>query len=337
MWFYNSNQRWLDVSHRLIELKKVKKDYLIKHFWKEDKQVRALNNLNLSVDEGEIFGFLGPNGAGKTTTIKCIVGILKCDDGEILLKGKNIKEYGIDYKKKIGFLPEQIGLYSELNPIQTLKHFGGFYGIEEDIINEKSQELLKKFGLSKEAERKVGEFSLGMKKRLALACALIHNPQILVLDEPTSGLDPRGVKSLRTVLKELNENGITILLSSHDLSEVEEICTSVGIINKGEMIRQDSIENITDKMRKSGIRLLLKVKNFKQKHKKRLERKKGIRITKQDDSGKHTKLILKLNEDNVPWVTDKLVSEGVKIFSIEPKRRTLEDVFLKETEKENDD
>ena len=139
---------------------------------------------------------------------------------------------------------------------------GGFYNLTDDEIKKRSKNLLSKLGLEKDVNRKVNEYSLGMKKRLALSIALIKEPELLVLDEPTSGLDTRGVKALRIVLKDLNKKGLTILLSSHVLSEVQEICTHVGIINKGKIIRQESIKEITKEIEKKTIKLLLKVKNI---------------------------------------------------------------------------
>ena len=176
-----------------------------------------------------------------------------------------------------------------------------------------------------------------MRKRLALAVALLHNPEILVLDEPTSGLDPRGVKALRNVLRELNEDGLTIILSSHALPEIQEICTHVGIIDNGRMIRQETIEGIRKEVKKTAITLSLRVKDFKEEDEKRIDRKKGVSVIGQTAVGRHTQVLLKLKENMIPWVTDTLVSNGVKIFSIEPRKNSLEDVFLKETGSDTDD
>ena len=151
------------------------------------------------------------------------------------------------------------------------------------------------------------------------------------MDEPTSGLDPRGVKALRTLLLDLNKKGLTIILSSHVLSEVQEMCTDVGIINNGKMIRQESISKIIDTVEKTAIKLSLRLNNFTRKDQKILEKNKGIRILENNNLGKHKRIILSLKEDLIPWVTDILVKNGTKIFSIEPQNTTLEDVFLTET------
>ena len=170
-----------------------------------------------------------------------------------------------------------------------------------------------------------------MQKRVAIAWAIIDQPEFLIFYEPTSGLDPRGVKSLRIVLKELNRKWLTIILSSHVLTEVQEICTHVGIINKGKLIREESIDEISKEIEKKSIKLLLKVKEFNKEHSKELSKNKKIKIIKQRNNGKHEEIILELKEENIPWVTDYLVSKGIQIFSIEPQKNSLEDIFLRET------
>tara|TARA_Y100001970_G_scaffold127809_1_gene157904 strand:+ start:3595 stop:4566 length:972 start_codon:yes stop_codon:yes gene_type:complete len=320
------------VTRNILKIDNVKKTYRKYNFFgKEITKFPALNGLNLNLDKGQIYGFLGPNGAGKTTTIKCIVGILEADSGDIFIEGENIKDNQTFFKKKIGFLPEQVGLYGTLTGNESLEFYGGFYNLTDNEIKKRSKSLLSKLGLEKDANRKVNEYSLGMKKRLALCIALINKPEILVLDEPTSGLDPRGVKALRIVLKDLNKKGLTILLSSHVLSEVQEICTHVGIINKGKIIRQESIKEITKEIERKTIKLLLKVKNVKKETIDKLSKNSKIKNVKYNIDKKHEELILDIKEENIPWVTDFLVNNETKIFSIEPKKNSLEDIFLKET------
>ena len=319
----------------LLELNEVQKDYHVREYGRVVRTYNALNKLSFKVEKGQIFGFLGPNGAGKTTTIKCITGILKCDKGTIIIDGKNIENNDFENKNKIGFLPEQIGLYGSLNAKQTLEFYGGFYNLSDEAIEERGEKLLGILGLSNNSTKTVREYSLGMRKRLALATALLHEPEILILDEPTSGLDPRGVKALRTLLLDLNKKGLTILLSSHILSEVQELCTDVGIINNGKMIRQESIEKIIETVENTAGKLSLRVNDFTDKDEESLKKKKGISIIEKKALGKHKEVILKLKEDLIPWVTDNLVANGTKIFSIEPHNTTLEDVFLTETENEN--
>ena len=320
------------MTQSLLKIKNVKKAYRKYNlFGKEVSKFSALNGLNLNVNKGQIYGFLGPNGAGKTTTIKCIIGILEADSGEIIIDGKNIKNNELYFKNKIGFLPEQVGLYARLTAKETLQFYGGFFNLSTDVIEKRGKNLLARLGLEKDSNRKVAEYSLGMRKRLALCVALLNNPEILVLDEPTSGLDPRGVKALRIVIKELNKKGLTIILSSHVLTEVQEICSHVGIINRGKLIREESIEDIRKEIEKKSIKLLLKVKKFSEKDANDLLKKNKIKNLKQICNGKHEELIVELKEESIPWVTDYLVSKGIQIYSIEPQKNTLEEIFLKET------
>ena len=320
------------MTQSLLKIKNVKKAYRKYNlFGKEVSKFSALNGLNLNVNKGQIYGFLGPNGAGKTTTIKCIIGILEADSGEIIIDGKNIKNNELYFKNKIGFLPEQVGLYGRLTAEETLQFYGGFFDLSTDVIVKRGKNLLARLGLEKDSNRKVAEYSLGMRKRLALCVALLNNPEILVLDEPTSGLDPRGVKALRIVIKELNKKGLTIILSSHVLTEVQEICSHVGIINRGKLIREESIEDIRKEIEKKSIKLLLKVKKFSENDAKDLLKNNKIKNLNQKFNGKHEELIVELKEENIPWVTDYLVSKGIQIYSIEPQKNTLEEIFLKET------
>ena len=320
------------MTQSLLRIKNVKKAYRKYNlFGKEVSKFSALNGLNLNVNKGQIYGFLGPNGAGKTTTIKCIIGILEADSGEIIIDGKNIKNNELYFKNKIGFLPEQVGLYGRLTAKETLQFYGGFFDLSTDEIEKRGKNLLARLGLEKDSNRKVAEYSLGMRKRLALCVALLNNPEILVLDEPTSGLDPRGVKALRVVLKDLNKKGLTIILSSHVLTEVQEICSHVGIINRGKLIREESIEDIRKEIEKKSIKLLLKVKKFSENDAKDLLKNNKIKNLNQKFNGKHEELIVELKEENIPWVTDYLVSKGIQIYSIEPQKNTLEEIFLKET------
>ena len=320
------------MTQSLLKIENVKKAYRKYNLiGKEISKFSALNGLNLNVGKGQIYGFLGPNGAGKTTTIKCIIGILEADSGDIIIDGKNIKGNGLYFKNKIGFLPEQVGLYGRLTAKESLQFYGGFYNLSDDLIEERGKALLAKLGLEKDSNRRVSEYSLGMKKRLALCIALLNEPEILVMDEPTSGLDPRGVKALRIVLKDLNKKGLTIILSSHVLTEVQEICSHVGIINNGKLIREESIDAIRKEIEKKSIRLLLKVKEFSEKVSNELAKNKKIKSIKQKNNGKHEEITLELKEENIPWITDFLVSKGIQIFSIEPQKNSLEEIFLKET------
>jgi ABC-type multidrug transport system ATPase subunit len=209
---------------------------------KNFKEVKAVSNLNMTVREGEIFGFLGPNGAGKTTTIKMIMGLIHPTEGDVLINGQKATAHSVEVRKDIGFLPERISFYDNLTPIQTLSFFCELKGCDKSIV----EQLISDVGLKDAMHRKVGTFSKGMVQLLGVAQAMIGEPSIYILDEPMGGLDPRWVKMVRDKIMELNQSNATIVFSSHILSEVQNLCHRVAIINKGELIALDTIENLSE-------------------------------------------------------------------------------------------
>lgn len=199
----------------------------------------AVQNLNIRVAPGEIYGFLGRNGAGKTTTIRMIMDLIRPTSGEIRLYGKTKKELNEDLFKRTAATIEYPGFYLNLTARENLL----YYAKMRNVLIKKVDEMLEFFGLKEAANRKTSEFSLGMKQRLGLARALLHEPELMILDEPTNGLDPAGILEIRETIKQLNqEKGITILFSSHILSEVEQLSSKVGIIHEGKLIDEFTLE-----------------------------------------------------------------------------------------------
>lgn len=213
-----------------------------KNLTKRFRDVQAVDDLSMKVRKGEIYGFLGPNGAGKSTTIKMIMGLVRPSSGRALVNGKPVNDHDVEYRKDIGFLPERISFYDNLTPIQTLNFFCELRGADKSIVSS----LIKDVGLESAANRKVGTFSKGMVQLVGVAQAMIGNPSIFILDEPTGGLDARWVKVVRDRLKALNEKGATIMFSSHILSEVQMLCNRVAVIDKGSLVVEDTIENISE-------------------------------------------------------------------------------------------
>lgn len=203
-------------------------------------EFKAVDSLSLAVEKKEIFGFLGPNGSGKSTTINCILGIAKPTTGKIEVCGIDVEKNPLEVRKICGYLPENYGLYGNLTAMQNLKYFAEFYG---NVSKDRIFELLELVGLSDVADKKVSEFSRGMRQRLALAQALLNDPQVVFLDEPTNGLDPAGIADFRRIIKNLQKDGKTIFFSSHILSEVKEVCSSIGIIYKGKLIKSGKISD----------------------------------------------------------------------------------------------
>jgi ABC-2 type transport system ATP-binding protein len=208
---------------------------------KRFKDVLAVDSLSMKVRKGEIYGFLGPNGAGKSTTIKMIMGLFHPTSGEAFINGKLVNGGGVELRRDVGFLPERISFYDNLTPIQTLNFFCELRDVDKSIV----PSLLRDVGLEGAADRRVGTFSKGMTQLLGIAQAMIGSPSIYVLDEPTGGLDARWVKAVRDKLRILNEQGATIIFSSHVLSEVQALCHRVAIINNGRLVAEDTIDNIS--------------------------------------------------------------------------------------------
>jgi ABC-2 type transport system ATP-binding protein len=204
------------------------------------KELKAVDNLSLNIRKGEIFGLLGPNGAGKTTTIKAILGLIHSNAGTIKINGYDIKKQDIEAKKSVGYLPERVSFYDNLNPLQTINFFCELRGDDKSI----AAPLIKEVGLEDAINRKVGTFSKGMVQLLGVAQVMIGTPPVYILDEPMAGLDARWVKTIRDKIKMLNEQGATVIFSSHILSEVQTICHRVGIINKGKLIAEDTVPNL---------------------------------------------------------------------------------------------
>lgn len=218
-----------------------------KDFWRRPR-VEAVKDLNLEIRPGEIFGLLGPNGSGKTTTIKMLLGLLYPTRGRISIFGRPPSDVAV--KARIGFLPEESYLYRFLVAHETLDYFGRLFRLPAAIRKERTERLLDMVGLRHEAKRPVGEYSKGMARRIGLAQALINDPEFLILDEPTSGLDPIGAKQIKDVIRELGRKGKTILLSSHVLSDVEDVCDRVTILYGGQ---QRAIGEIGDLLSKQDV------------------------------------------------------------------------------------
>ncbi len=219
----------------------------VSHYFSKGDQV--LDQINLSVKEGSIYGFLGPNGAGKTTTLRLLLGLIRKQAGEINIFGKPFDQHRTALLSQIGSLIESPSLYGQLTAAENLLVWQKVYQCPKSRIGI----VLDLVGLSNTGSKKASQFSLGMKQRLAIAVALLHSPALLILDEPSNGLDPSGIVEMRELLKKLNqEEGITILISSHLLPEIEKLVTDIGIINHGKVLFQGSLEALMQRQRQAS-------------------------------------------------------------------------------------
>lgn len=289
---------------------------------------KAVNNLSLEVKEGEIYGFLGPNGAGKTTTILMLLGILKPTQGEIYLFGQDMTKDSLSIKKKMGVVSEKQYLYKEMTAGEYLNFFADLYAVKNR--KKKIEGLLGAVNLLEVRNKKLGAFSRGMQQKLGFARALLHDPQLLLLDEPVSGLDPTGIKQVRDLIEQENRKGRTIFISSHLLSEVERLCGRVGIINKGRLLAEDSMDNLRKRLT-DVVELEIELSQAKKKiidtlaafdFIKGLKREKNILTIK-----------VKTDQDYRAQISQAISQQGGVILGIKKKEMSLEEAFITITEK----
>jgi len=279
------------------------------------RKVNALNDFNLMVEEGTIFGLLGPNGAGKTTFIKILLGITFATGGEAKILGKNLNDYEV--KKKIGYLPENHKYPNYLTGENVLKYFAQLSGCDGKNINKRIEYLLEMVKLSQWRKMKVKAYSKGMMQRLGLAQALINDPELIFLDEPTDGVDPIGRKEIRDILAELKMQKKTIFLNSHLLSEVELVTDRVAILNKGKLLKEATVKELTEIAENYIITFDNVDEEFAKTH--NIESK---------QINKNEYLIKTKNVDELNQLIDSIRQKNVLIKSIVPQKNSLEDYFI---------
>lgn len=211
-------------------------------------QKLTVDHVNLSIEEGEIFGLLGPNGAGKSTTISMICGLLKPDGGEIIIDGLSVAAAPLEVKKRIGLVPQELALYETMTAEENVRFFGKLYGLRGKLLKERVEEALEFTGLSDRTKDKPATFSGGMKRRLNIACAIMHRPKLIIMDEPTVGIDPQSRNHILESVKTLNKLGSTVIYTSHYMEEVEAICDRVAIMDKGHVIACGTEKELREKV-----------------------------------------------------------------------------------------
>ena len=301
----------------------------IKGLCKKYGNFTALDNLDLAIGRGEIYGFVGPNGAGKTTTLKILAGLLKADAGEVYIDDIRLFEDYDRLKELIGYMPDFFGVYDNLKVMEYLEFYASAYGIETKRAQELGRELLSVVHLDGKEEHYVDELSRGMKQRLCLARALIHDPQFLILDEPASGLDPRSRFEFKEILRDLKAAGKTIIISSHILMELAEICTSIGVIEHGKMIMQGSIEDILSAVDASNP-LIIRV--YDQVQTAILVLKEEEQVKNLTIQGNSLMVTFTGNRKDEAMLLRRLVERGVLVQSFAREQSNLEALFLKITE-----
>ncbi|KAA0835669.1 ABC transporter ATP-binding protein [Bacillus paralicheniformis] len=297
----------------------------IHHLTKKFGDFVAVDNISLSIEEGEIFGLLGANGAGKSTTIHMISSLLRCNEGEILILGKNIAKHRKFAKMNIGIVPQDLAIYEDLTAYENVKFFAGLYGLRGAQLRNRVEEALQFVGLSDKHKSFPKNFSGGMKRRLNIACAIAHRPKLIIMDEPTVGIDPHSRNYILESVKKLNAMGCTIIYTSHYMEEVEEICTRIAIVDHGKIIAEGTKEQLKSIITNTkDIHVVLKsAENVDIGELKTIS---GVEAAALEDN------TIKINSDagvnNLNQIIEKLMKNGAEIRSLEEKAPNLETVFL---------
>jgi len=298
-----------------------------KNLTKRYREKLAVNSLNLTVEEGEVFGFLGPNGAGKTTTILMLLGLTEPTSGLVSVCGFNPTHQSLEVKRRVGYLPESPGFYDDISAKENLLYMARLNRIPEDEARRRTTQVLDQVGLPDDAPRLVREFSRGMKQRLGIAEVLVKNPKAIILDEPTLGIDPDGAIRILELIKSLNrEHGLTVILSSHAFQQVQEICSRVGIIVKGKLIVQGQMDDLGKSILKGRQwNFLLEVSGNTDGLERDLQSIPGVDEIEQRSHGWFIRCTQDVRGEVVSLVTRK----GVRLLQLRSEDPTLEEIYLK--------
>jgi ABC-2 type transport system ATP-binding protein len=287
---------------------------------------RAISNVSFDAQQGEIVGFLGPNGAGKTTTLRILTGYMPPTDGEAIVAGYDVVEESLEVRKRVGYLPETVPLYTDMIVFDYLKFMGELRHIPN--VNDRVDETLEMVGLLDRANGYIGNLSKGMRQRIGLAQALLHRPEVLILDEPTIGLDPGQVVEVRELIREIGKER-TVLLSTHLLNEAQNICDRVLIINKGKIITEDTTENLQARLI-GGERVVLRVRGESDELEKTILQVKGVQDVETKEDGS-VEFEFSSGKDVRPEVAKQVIKAGYELLEMRPLGMSLEEIFLELT------
>jgi len=303
----------------MIETKNLTKNY---------GSLTALNDLNLKIQQGDIFGFIGPNGAGKTTTMRILVTLLEPTRGTAFINGLNVLKDGKKVRRMVGYMPDFMGVYDDLKVFEYLEFFAAAFGIERRKRKSIVEGVLELTDLQSKQAATVDSLSRGMQQRLGLARVLIHDPQVLILDEPASGLDPRARIEIRELLRELKRMGKTIMISSHILSELEEICDHIGIIEHGQLVFSGTLEDIRPRL---GIHSKVRVK-VADNQDKAVELLSALpQINQVQVLGDYILVTFNEGSEGDGIIARILVNAKLDVIAIQPEKLKLDDAFLQLT------
>ncbi len=287
---------------------------------------RAIEDLNFTAEQGEVLGFLGPNGAGKTTTMRILTGFMPPTSGTATVDGYDVVDESLMVRKHVGYLPETVPLYEDMRVYDYLKYMGKLHQV--NAIDERVEDVLDKVGMVDRSESLIKNLSKGMRQRVGLGQALLHDPDVLILDEPTIGLDPKQIKEVRNLIKNIGKEK-TVMLSTHILSEAQQICDRVIIINKGRIVAEDAPENLQTRL--SSVRtVFVRVKDSTEEAASLIRDIPGVVAVKVSED-RQIQFENVLDQDARPLVAKKLVNKGFDLLELAPEAVNLEEIFLKLT------
>ncbi|KPL57970.1 antibiotic ABC transporter ATP-binding protein [Rossellomorea vietnamensis] len=305
----------------MLEVKELKKSYGKKE---------VVKNVSFMIEKGESFGLLGPNGAGKSTTISMICGLVPYDHGDVFVASQSVKQFPVLIKKKIGVVPQEIALYPTMSARDNLLFWGKMYGLTGAQAKKRVDEVLEIVGLKERGKERIETFSGGMKRRINIGAALMHEPELLIMDEPTVGIDPQSRNHILETVKALNEKGMTIIYTSHYMEEVEFLCNRVGIMDHGEVIALGTKSELCSRLAGSSF-IQIKVENLSYEAMRELKKAEGmVQIAFQQEAG-IIEVFAPNPQEAVASVITSAVHAGLKIESVEIKESNLETLFLQLT------
>lgn len=297
----------------------------IKGLYKNFKELIALKNIDLSVEEGEIFGLLGPNGAGKTTLINILSMVKKQDLGSVKIMGKSIGDSPMEIKRKLGVVPQELAIFEELSAYENVHFFGSLYGFKGEILREKVHEALHFVGLEERMNDKAKHFSGGMKRRLNIACGIVHEPTLVIMDEPTVGIDPQSRNYILESIKALKAKGTTIIYTTHYMEEAESLCDRIAIIDRGDVIAVGTKESLASLIEECS-NLQITVREISKVKEAQLLMVKGVERVQFE--GNILTIYSRREVTNLDQIIALLIQGGAEITDIHMKELNLEDVFL---------
>lgn len=300
----------------------------IKDLVKKYGKKTVVDGVSLNIEKGEVLGLLGPNGAGKSTTISAMLGLVKINSGSVELFGKKMKANSIDIKKKIGYVPQDFAFFPELSAYDNVAYWAKLYQIKGKDVKQAAKEALEFVGLWERKGDKAKTYSGGMKRRLNIACAIVHKPEILVMDEPTVGVDPQSRNNILDAVRILNENGTTVIYTSHYMEEIQAICSRVAIMDGGRIIAQGTVDELINLMSEERT-VKLEVKNISDSEYQKIKSMDFLKeVEKVNDE-----ICFKMEQGDMSRLMEGLVKNKINVNMLDIEKPDLETVFLQLTGK----